>query len=240
MKLKEFGQTRVPIWRSLDGETPTLIEGNPFAFLIAAALNRGMRAENAWRIPAEIKLKGCLDPAQLASKGVPELIELLEDLAVRPRWIKRGAKTLSDAAKLVWERFGGDAGAIWRGASPDVVEKRLQEIHGIGRGIASMATRILRNDFGCFREQEEPKIDVKPDVHLVRVFWRLGITDDGSPNEAIRKAQCLNPEFPGQLDWPAWQIGKLWCHPHPREPNCAKCPMTEDCAKRKTPPPRVR
>ena len=227
-RLKEFGQTRAVFsdWDELDGETRTLIQGNPFAFLIAVAFDRGMRWEKAWRIPAEIKLKGCLDPAQLASKGEPELIGLLEDLAVRPRWgVEQGAKTLSDAARLVWERFGGDAGAIWRDASPGEVEKTLQEIHGIGAGIASMATRILRDDFGCFRGQER-QIDVKPDVHLVRVFRRLGIID--SPNEAMRTARRLNPEFPGELDWPAWQIGKHWCHP--KEPDCAQCPMTGDCA----------
>ena len=87
-RLKEFGRTRAAFsdWSELDGETRTLIQGDPFAFLIAVAFDRGMRWEQAWRIPAEIKLKGCLDPAQLASKGEPELVGLLEDLAVRPRW----------------------------------------------------------------------------------------------------------------------------------------------------------
>ena len=151
-------------------------------------------------------------------------------LAVRPRYgAKQGARTLSDAARLVWERFGGDAGAIWKDASPAEVEKTLQEIHGLGAGIASMATRILRDDFGCFRGQER-QIDVKPDVHLVRVFRRLGIIDGDSANEAIRTARRLNPEFPGELDWPAWWIGQKWCHP--TEPDCARCPLTGDCAKR--------
>ena len=231
-RLKEFGRTRAAFsdWSELDGETRTLIQGDPFAFLIAVAFDRGMRWEQAWRIPAEIKLKGCLDPAQLASKGEPELVGLLEDLAVRPRWgVEEGAKTLSDAARLVWEGFGGDTGAIWRDASPAEVEKTLQEIHGIGTGIASMATRILRDDFGCFRGQER-QIDVKPDIHLVRVFQRLGITDTDSENEAILAARRLNREFPGELDWPAWRIGKEWCHP--RKPNCAQCWMTDHCPKR--------
>ena len=45
----------------------------------------------------------------------------------------------------------GDAGAIWKDASPAEVEKSLQEIHGIGAGIASMTTFILYEDFGCSR-----------------------------------------------------------------------------------------
>ena len=221
-RLREFGQTRDGSdWDELDRETRTLIRGNPFAFLIAVAFDRGMPWQEAWRIPTEIDRQGCLDPALLASQGETDLIELLEGLAVRPRYgAKQGARTLSDAARLVWERFGGEAGAIWRDASPAEVEKTLQGIHGIGSGIASMTTRILRDDFGCFRGQER-QIDVKPDVHLVRVFRRLGIIDDDSSNEAIRAAQRLNPEFPGELDWPAWRIGRRWCHP--TEPDCVQC-----------------
>ena len=232
-RLKEFGKTRGDKdWSELDAETQELVRAkrNPFAFLIAVAFDRGMPWRKAWRIPTEINRQGLLDPELLALKSESELIGLLNGLAVRPRYgTKQGARTLSDAARLVRERFGGDAGAIWNDASPAEVEKTLQEIHGLGAGIAAMATRILRDDFGCFRGQER-QIDVKPDVHVVRVFRRLGITDGDSPNEAIRTARRLNPEFPGELDWPAWWIGQKWCHP--TGPDCIRCPLTTDCAKR--------
>ena len=230
-RLKEYGQTRADSdWSDLDVETRRLIRKSPFAFLIAVAFDRGMPWQKAWRIPTEIDRQGLLDPALLASKSETELIGLLDGLAVRPRYgTKRGARTLSDAAKLVWELYGGDAGAIWRDACPAQVQKMLQEIHGVGAGIASMATRILRDDFGCFRGQEW-QIDVKPDVHLVRVFRRIGIIDGDSANEVIWAARRLSPEFPGELDWPAWWIGQHWCHP--TEPDCARCPLTGDCAKR--------
>ena len=233
-RLKEFGQTRTDDsdWRVLDSETESLIRRNPFAFLIAVAFDRGMPWQKAWRIPAEIDRQGRLDPKLLASMGETELIGLLDGLAVRPRYgAKQGARTLSDAARLVWERFGGDADAIWKDASPAEVEKTLQDIHGLGAGIASMAIRILRDDFDCFRGQER-QIDVKPDLHLLRVFRRVGLIDDDSANQAIRAARArrLNPEFPGEPDWPAWRIGQLWCHS--TEPDCGRCPLTGDCAKR--------
>ena len=229
-RLKEFGRNRRPLSEQLDGETRTLIQGDPFAFLIAAAFRRDPW-EKAYRIPAEIKLKGCLDPVQLASKSEPELVGLLEELTVSPRWgVEQGAKTLSDAASLVCERFGGDAGAIWRDAPPGEVAKTLQEIHGIGPRLASIATRILHDDWGCFSGHER-QIDVKPTGHLVRVFRRLGIiTKSDSEDKAILAARHLNREFPGELDWPAWRIGNQWCHPG--KPKCAQCPLTEDCAKR--------
>ena len=230
-RLKEFGKNRDGSdWSVLDSETERLVRSNPFAFLLAVAFDRGMPWQKAWRIPVEIDHAGCLDPAQLASMSETDLVELLDGLAVRPRYgARQGAKTLSDAAHLVCKRFDGDAGAIWNGVSPAETEKTLQEIHGLGTGIASMTTRILHDDFGCFRGQER-QIDVKPDVHLVRVFRRAGLVNGDSPNEAIRSARRLNPGFPAELDWPAWWIGQHWCHA--TEPNCTQCPLTQVCAKR--------
>ena len=174
-RLKEFGATRGSSdWSALDCETERLVRTNAFAFLIAVAFDRGMPWQKAWRIPVEIDKAGCLEPARLASMSEPDLIKLVDGLAIRPRYgARQGARTLSDAARLVCERFGGDAGAIWNGVSPAEVEKTLQEIYGLGAGIASMATRILHDDFGCFRGQER-QIDVKADIHLVRVFRRVG------------------------------------------------------------------
>lgn len=232
-RLKELGKKRGVSdgdWSTLDAETARLIRRDPFAFLVAVAFDRGMRWQRAWRIPVEIKRAACLDPALLASMSETELVELIDGLAVRPRYgAKQGAKTLSDASRLVSERFGGDAGAIWKDKSPAEAEKTLQEIHGIGTGIASMAIRILRDDFDCFRGQER-QIDVKPDVHLIRVFRRVGLIDGDSPNEVIQAARRLNPDFPGALDWPAWRIGQLWCHA--TAPDCAGCPLDRDCEKR--------
>ena len=225
-RLKEFGRTRGDSdWSALDKETETLVRRNPFAFLVAVAFDRGMPWEKAWRIPTEIDRRGLLDPVRLAAMNEAELAMLLDGVAVRPRWsTKQGAKTLSDAARLVAGRFAGDAEAIWKDSSPAAVQKTFQEIRGLGPGIASMATRILRDDFGCFRGQEG-EIDVKPDEHLVRVFVRAGLSDGYSDNEVMHAARRLNPEFPGELDWPAWRIGQVWCHP--TRPDCGGCPLTE-------------
>ena len=229
-QLKVFGRTRGDSdWSVLDKETQMLVRADPFAFLVAVAFDRGMPWEKAWRIPTEIDRQGLLDPERLAVMSEADLAMLLDGIAVRPRWgTKQGAKTLSDAARLVAGRFGGDAGEIWKDSSPAAVQKTLQEIRGLGPGIASMATRILRDDFGCFQGQER-EIDVKPDEHLVRVFARAGLSDGDSDTEAMHAARRLNPEFPGELDWPAWRIGQVWCHP--TEPDCGGCPLTRDCAK---------
>ena len=231
-RLKDFSHNRPnsDTWSELDSDTESLIRENPFALLVAVAFDRGMPWQKAWQIPAEIHQKGGLDPKRLAVMSEAELIELLNSLPTRPRWgAKQGARTLSDAARLVCERFDGDASAIWKNAAPTEVEKTLQEIHGIGAGIASMTTLILHQDFGCFRGQER-QIDVKPDSLLLRVFRRAGLIDKESEDQARRAARRLNPEFPAALDWPAWRIGQLWCRP--KEPECGHCPLTGVCAKR--------
>ena len=153
-RLKNFGHTLAnsDIRHPLDSDTENLIRTNPFAFLVAVAFDRGMRWQKAWQIPAEIDRKGFLDPELLASMSEAELIELLDGLPIRPRYgATQGARTLSDAARLVCERFDGDAGGIWKSSSPAEVEKTLLEIHGLGAEISSMATRILHDDFGCFK-----------------------------------------------------------------------------------------
>ena len=146
-QLKEYGRTRGDAdWSALDRETETLVRSNPFAFLVAVAFDRGMPWEKAWRIPVEIKRMGLLDPARLASMDEADLAGLLDSLPVRPRYgTKLGGKTLSDAARLVAGRFGGDAAAIWTDSSPAEVEKTLQEIRGLGPGIASIVRGTFKN-----------------------------------------------------------------------------------------------
>lgn len=231
-RLKEYGAKRQEgeDWGGLGAESQELVASNPFAFLVAVAFDRGMPWRKAWQIPAEIHRRGFLDPQLLAGMSRPQLARLLDGLPVRPRYgVNHGAQTLSDAARLVSQRFGGDASAIWRNASPAEAEKTLQEIHGLGPGIASMTTRILYDDFGCFQGQES-QIDVKPDVHVLRVFRRTGLTNSDSEKEAINAARRLNPGFPGALDWPAWRVGQLWCHA--AQPVCAPCWLTEVCPRR--------
>jgi endonuclease III len=71
-------------------------------------------------------------------------------------------------------------------------------------------------------------IDISADVHVKRVFQRLGlIGPNAGVNEVIYRARSLSPKFPGLLDFPAWEIGRTWCHA--RRPNCDGCYMRLSC-----------
>ena len=203
-----------------------LVYTNSFAFLIGAAFDRGIPWKKAWEIPYWIERKGMLDPSKLASMTESGLADLLKSLPVRPRY--GGARTLKEAAILVM-KFGGEAAAIWQGASPNEVSQRFQSIYGVGPGIASMSIRLLHDEWGTFTSYER-QMNVKADVHVMRVFKRTGLTSSESENEAVTAARRLNPHYPAELDWPAWNIGQEWCHSI--SPACSACPLTAVCRKR--------
>ncbi len=225
--LKEHGQRYYqPDRERLPKHVGDLVYTNPFAFLVGAAFDRGLPWKSAWEIPYRIDQRGMLDPFKLASSSEARLKRLLESLPVRPRY-GGGARTLKEAAALV-VKHGGNAAAIWEGVSPTQASRRLRSIHGVGPGIASMAVRLLHDDWGMFKGQER-EIDVKPDVHVMRVFKRAGLASSESEGAAVEAAQRLNPDYPAQLDWPAWNIGQEWCRP--TAPDCPGCPLTNLCPK---------
>jgi hypothetical protein len=54
-------------------------------------------------------------------------------------------------------------------------------------------------------------MDIKPDVHTMRVLYRLGVSENQNETSAIWSARKMNPSFPGELDNPLWAIGRNWC-----------------------------
>ena len=72
-------------------------------------------------------------------------------------------------------------------------------------------------------------MDVKPDVHVRRVLYRLGVADSQDEAEAVAAAARLNPEFPGAVDPSLWVIGRRWCKES--MPLCPDCTMSDLCPK---------
>ena len=73
-------------------------------------------------------------------------------------------------------------------------------------------------------------MDPKPNVHVQRVFQRLGLCGRNSAErDVIVAARRIHPAYPGKLDGPTWHIGRSWCHAE--EPACAECPMDALCPK---------
>ncbi|RMF00953.1 MAG: iron-sulfur cluster loop, partial [Alphaproteobacteria bacterium] len=97
--------------------------------------------------------------------------------------------------------------------SSAMVVYRFLEFSGVGPKIATMAANILARSFKI-PMADYYSIDISADVHVKRVFERLGLVDaDPSVDQVIYRARSLNPEFPGLLDYPCWDIGRKWCKP---------------------------
>lgn len=207
------------------------LQETPIAVLVAAAIDRGVFAERIWEIPYLLHQRlGHLDPFRLASYTELELERILRSLPALPRYPRQAARTIISLCQVVIHRHGGSAAHLWQGAPVQRVLDDLLAVWGIGPGIAHMTVLILMDDFGYQPTEEELRtIDVKPDVHLVRVFYRAGLSTEHTEAASLAAARQWHPTFPGALDWSAWDIGRNYCFPH--HPDCAGCPLDSTCAK---------
>ena len=213
-------------------DVDNLLRSDSMAMLTGLVLQRGMPAERVWQIPMHLRSKlGHLDPARIAHMSVRDMTITFDSLEVRPRYPAQAAKTVVALAQLVTNAFGGDGSSVWHGRAMRDVIATLQSLPWVGPGIAHMAVQILMDEAGYEPHADElPSLDVKADVHVVRVFYRLGIAADETRDAALDAARRLHPRFPGLLDWPAWDIGRRVCRP--QSPACGECPVSEFCERR--------
>ena len=214
-----------------NAEANELLRTDAFAFLTAVLFDQGVPAERAWTAPYLLRQRmGHLDPARSAGdpEGVRRAIQMQPKLH---RYIKKMPRWLVGAARRVEQDYHGDASAIWSDR-PSAVElqRRLSEFHGIGQKKAAMAVEILDRDLGVPVDGMAGS-DVAVDVHVRRVFLRSRIADrdDRDHTGVITAARQLHPSRPGALDFPAWDVGRNWCHAG--APDCGHCPLTHVCPK---------
>ena len=209
----------------------SVIEENPFAFALAAVLDRGTKSEIIWTIPYYLTKKiGDLTPTFFIGKSLKDLEMIFRSLPLRPRYITDAPRTVKELSQIVIREYDGDVTRIWKDRTATYVKTTFQRIYGVGPGIASMIVLLLEKCFKIhFTDLDHRAMDVKPDVHVVRVFQRLGFISAPDAAEALKAARKLNPEYPGELDGPVWIIGKKWCTPF--VPQCSACPLDAVCPK---------
>lgn len=210
------------------------LEHYPHAFVIACITDRQIAADRAWIIPYRLSQR-------IGSPGKPTLLfstllELSEDelqahMEGPPslHWLHKDmGRHIHSALRRIAEKYEGKTERIWadRPSSARLVYRFL-EFEGIGPKIATMAANILVRHFKI-RVSDRFSIDISPDRHVRRVLPRLGLLPEGATSEQIiYRARDLNPEFPGLLDLPAYEIGQNWCKP--KNPKCVDCFMSEVC-----------
>jgi endonuclease III len=213
-------------------EAATFVVHNPYAFAIATCLDRGTKAEIIWTIPYDIYQElGQLEPQRIYQMSLEELVHLFARLPHHPRFINDAPRTLKELTRIVVEECGGDASNIWNGKRASEVKRTFQSIHGVGSGIANMAVLLIEAVFPIrFDDLDRKNMDIKPDVHTIRVLYRLGVSYAMTEQAAVDAARQLNPLYPGAVDGPLWLIGRTWCFAS--DPQCATCCLEKVCAKR--------
>jgi len=228
-----FDAPKQPIEFTRVAEADALVndlENYPHAFVLACVMDRQMRAEKAWLIPYRIS-------ERLGNKFTMETLSTLskedvERLMSEPKPLHRFVDTMSrvfySAIQHILSKYKGNAALIWSDHPPSAeVVYRFLEFEGVGPKIASMAANILA------RECKIPfadyfSIDISADIHVRRVFARLGLCPENpTVEQVIYKARALYPVFPGMMDMPCWEIGRRWCRPSTLE--CEKCYMNDLC-----------
>lgn len=205
------------------------LEQHPHAFVLACVMDRQVKAETAWLIPYSISQKLNGFSMEILKKLSLEDVRCLMS---RPKPLHRFMDKMSgffhSAVQRICNHYSNKAINIWTGnpSSAEVVYRFL-EFEGVGPKIATMAVNILARDFKI-PFSDHYSIDISADVHVRRVFGRLGLCEpDATIEQVIYKARSLFPEFPGLMDLPCWEIGRNWCKA--RAPECGTCYMKDLC-----------
>ncbi len=206
------------------------LDTHPHAFVLACVMDQQVKAERAWLIPYKIsQLLDSFEMKDLVDLDESRIVAMMTTPEKLHRFIDKMGHYFHSAVQRIAHHYGGDAAQIWSGNRPSAeVVFRFLEFEGIGPKIGSMAANILA------REMKVPmsdysSIDISVDIHVRRVFHRLGLCHAGASVAQITyKARALHPQFPGLMDLPCWEIGRQWCKS--KQPLCEKCYMSSLCA----------
>nr|WP_319462729.1 DUF6884 domain-containing protein [Micromonospora sp. RTP1Z1] len=210
-------------------EANRLVVEDPFAFLLAVVFDQGIPAERAWRAPYELKLRlGHLEPARMAA-GPERVRAAVAQAPALHRYVNNLPGWLVETARTVHEEYAGQASLIWAGR-PRAAElaTRLRRFPGIGQKKAAMAVEILARDLGV-PIADLSGSDIAFDVHVRRVFLRTQLAEYDDLDHIVDVARRLHPERPGELDYPAWLVGRQWCGAG--VPDCGACVLREACPR---------
>ena len=226
---REIEQVGAQINRELAGERPLFLGVLNGAFMFVADLLKHITIEGA-----EISFVKIASYAGLSSTGkVQDLIGLREDIAGRTVVILEDMIDSGESImhmKKILEDYNNEAKKIWENQQASVIVKRLEEFKGISHKKASLGTLILIRDLGVDIEDKQ-NIDIAYDVHIRRIFLRMGLVEKDTQENIINKAKQINPRFPGELTTSFWAIGRKYCFAN--NPSCEACPLNHYCREYK-------
>lgn len=135
----------------VDAEANELLTRNPLALLIGMLLDQQVPLEKAFSSPYELVQRLGHEPttAELAAFDPEALAAVFSQRPALHRFPKAMAARTQDLARLIMERYDGDAAAVWTSASSgkDLVA-RLAELPGFGGSKAQIFAAMLGKQLG--------------------------------------------------------------------------------------------
>jgi endonuclease III len=163
----------------------------------------------------------------------------------REEWLKDIPRYIIKSCEKISEEYDDDPDSIFIAGGEQLsiphIYLMLRQFPGIGPKKASMIAR----DFGsgscqliCLIERLKRRgvnlkvthtyfTEMPVDVHVRRVFKRLGFSRYGSPQDFQNLARIIYPENPGLVDLFIWNLGRKVCKRY--KPKCQECPLNNIC-----------
>lgn len=214
----------------LSTDVKKFLDNNANAFLIGLIADQLVKAELAWSLPYNLNNRiGTFDFEKIVSTYTEEDLE--QAIKTKPalhRYPNRMAMYIYNAMKCVLENYDGNASNIWVGKTASEIVSNLEKFKGISHKKASLGTLLLVRDMGL-KVPDKENIDIAYDVHIKRIFSRVGLVENETEEKVLDAARNLNPEFPGELTTAFWSIGRDFCHSN--NPMCLVCPLESVCEK---------
>ncbi len=131
-------------------EANELLADDPLALLIGMLLDQQIPMEKAFTSPHVLRerLGGTLDVTTIAEYEPAAFEELFRTPPALHRFPAAMAKRVQELGKIIVERFGGDAAAVWTQAvdGPQLIQ-RVAALPGFGAQKAQIFTALLGKQF---------------------------------------------------------------------------------------------
>ncbi len=167
-----------------DERADALLSADSFALVLGMLLDQQFPMERAFAGPRLLldRLAGedaeSFDPAVLAAVDAGDLEAAMTGPPAVHRYPRSMAARTQALARAVIDEHGGDAAALWTGASDGTdLRRRLEALPGYGRQKASILVALLGK-----------QLDVQPDG------WREAAGDYGDPESRRSVADVRDPQ----------------------------------------------
>ena len=131
-------------------EADAVLDEHPFALVVGMMLDQQYGMEHAFRGGAKVLSRfGTLDPAAIAAAEPEAFKELCSQTPAIHRFPASMAERLQALARLVEEKYDGDATRLWSEATTGKeLLKRVQELPGFGKQKAQIFVALLGKQLG--------------------------------------------------------------------------------------------